>query len=99
MLIEFDYYGAMRQAGRVEDAADDIRQLASGELEDILNELSVYWKGQAAELYFSKCRELQRELRDTSRELNCVANNIRFRSERVRAAEEMALQIAQDTGH
>ena len=98
MLIQFDYYGAVRQAGRVEDVAQDIQQLASNEIEDLVNELSVYWKGEAAEAYFSKCRELQRELRSTSRELNTVAQNIRARSERVRQAEEMARQIAQNTG-
>lgn len=99
MLIEFDYCGAMRQAGRVEDAAEDIRQLAAREIEEIIDELSVYWKGQAAELYFSKCRELQRELRNTSRDLDNVANNIRRRSERMRAAEEAARRIAQNTDH
>ncbi len=99
MLIHFDYYGAMRQAGRVEEAADDIVQLADRQIESIIDELSAYWKGTSAESYFSKCRELQNALRVTSRDLNNVARDIRTRSTRMRDAELMAQQIAQNTDH
>lgn len=99
MLIQFDYYGALRQAGRVEEAADDIIRLADSQIESIIEELSAYWQGASAELYFSKCRELQSALRNTSRDLNTVADNIRTRSVRMRDAELMAQQIAQNTDH
>ncbi|MBE6984369.1 MAG: hypothetical protein E7434_01920 [Ruminococcaceae bacterium] len=99
MLIQFDYYGAMRQAGRVEEAAEDILRLADSQIEMIIEELSVYWQGASADLYFSKCRELQSALRNTSRDLDTVAGNIRARSARMREAELMAQQIAQNTDH
>ncbi len=99
MLIRFDYISAIRQASRVEEAAESICNLADREVEAIIDELSIYWKGESANLYLNKCRELQQELERTTRDLKTVANNIRTRSERMRLAEEMATQIAQNTGH
>ena len=99
MLIMFDYLSAIRQAGRVEEAAESVRNLANRDVETIINELEAFWQGESAQLFYSKCRELQTELRETTNDLNRVAQNIRSRSEAMRRAEEAAAHIAQNAGH
>ena len=96
MLIQFDYQCAVRQAARVDDAAEDVRRLATRELENMVDQLSVCWKGESAELYFAKCRELQSALEQTARDLESVASNIRHRSRKIRDAELAAMEIAQN---
>lgn len=94
--IRFNFKTAIRQAERLEESAEQLKRLAKRSLESSLDTLSGSWKGENAGAYIQKGVTLQREIADTSDELERVASDIRRIAKRIYDAEMEALRIASE---
>lgn len=93
--IVFDYAQANHQAKRLEDAANNIRNLSGNRLEDTKQQLMAAWQGDSATIYLQKLQELQDSITKTAADLDKIAANLRYRSRKIHEAELLAQQIAQ----
>ena len=94
--IEFDFRKALGQADKIEAIADRLGKLSEREFGDIMQNLSVSWKGDNASQYLSKGSLLQEKMNGTVKELYSVATDIREIAKRIYEAEMAALAIATD---
>lgn len=94
--IEFDFRKALGQADKIEAIADRLGKLSESEFGDIMQNLSVGWKGDNASQYLSKGSRLQEKMNGTVKELYSVAADIREIAKRIYEAEMAALAIATD---
>lgn len=93
--IFFDFTQATLQAQRLEDTANNIRNLSGKRLEDTKQQLMTAWQGDSANLYLQKLLELQESITKTAADLDKIAANLRYRSRKIHEAELLAQQIAQ----
>ncbi len=94
--IEFDFKKALGQADKIDAIAEKLSKLSTAEFGDIMQNLSVGWKGENAELYLSKGSSLQDKMNGTAKSLYAVASEIRTIAKRMYDAEMAALVIAQE---
>lgn len=93
--IEWNYIQAKRQADKLSEQADRLRQLSRGEMAETLNLLAGNWKGDSADAYIHKGNKMQRELCSLAEELRRTAEVIRSSAERTYRAEMEARELAQ----
>lgn len=93
--IQFDFNQAKKQAGKIDDIADDLSNLSQKKLESALQALSVNWKGANASVYLDKGGRLQDEINKTVTELRSIASDIRTIARRIYNAEMEVLRIAE----
>lgn len=93
--IRLNFNRAKQQADRLEEIGNEIRRMANKDYEDTLNGISAAWKGENANAYLSKARNLQNNIIGTGDDLIAVANEIRRKAQRVYNAEMEALRIAE----
>lgn len=79
--IQVTFKEAQIQAHELDDCANDLLTIQR-ELDSIINELRSGWEGEAAELFYSKCRALEAKVSTTAKDVrqisvvvNKVANN------------------------
>ncbi len=94
--IEFDFKKALGQADKIEAIAEKLNKMSTVELGNIMQNLSVGWKGENAELYLSKGSSLQDKMNETAKSLYAAASEIRTIAKRIYDAEMAALAIAQE---
>lgn len=92
--IQFDFNQAKKQAGKIDDIADNLSGLSQKKLESAMQTLSVNWKGANASAYLAKGGRLQTEINKTALELHSIASDIRTIAQRVYDAEMEAVRIA-----
>lgn len=92
--IRFDFQQAIRRAEELENIAADLKQLASGELGEFLQNLSTAWKGEAANAYLQKGARLQDKILKSAKDLNSTASTIRSVAKRIYDAEMRAYRLA-----
>lgn len=92
--IRINLERAYQQAGRLDDAADDLGR----ELRKILNaksDIPSYWEGNASSVYIRKLEEQYSDLLQLQRQLQNIASKIRRVADHIRAIEEAAQKSAQ----
>lgn len=96
--IQINFNEAWLQAKKLEDCADEMKQLANRKLADALNEMSANWKGESADTYFTKAGIVQESISATADKLYSIARSIRAQAQRTYDAEMAALQLAEQRG-
>lgn len=94
--IEFDFRKAKQQAGKLDDAAEQIRRIANNNFQDTLQSISVSWTGENSRQYLNKGVALKNQMIQTARKLNGIASEIRTAAQRIYSAEMAALRIAEE---
>ena len=92
--ISMNYREAMQQARDLDALAEKVRSTANDKVEQSMQLLSSGWKGVNATEFLRKYGELKRQILDSARELNSIADDIRRTAKIVYDAEMAALQIA-----
>lgn len=92
--IKFDFQQAQNQAKELEEIAAEMKTMANKELQEVLQNLSSNWTGEAAAEYLKKGGMIQERVRQNAKNLENTANTIRSTAKRIYDAEMMALAIA-----
>jgi WXG100 family type VII secretion target len=96
--IQIDFNTACKQADKLEDVANGLKQLANQKLSSAIQDLSSGWTGDNAKAYFAKAENVRSEIIATANNLNAVATTLRSNARRIYNAEMEAVRIAeQDT--
>lgn len=85
--IIFDYAGAERQATELETLADRLSTLSDAELESILSDLDIAWKGDNAANFLAKGDSLQKKISSSATQLRNIAGTIRTISANMKKAD------------
>lgn len=93
--IRFNFKKALQQAEQLDQIANNLSKLSTGDLNGTLQVVSANWKGQNASAYLEKGGKLQGNIKTSAKELHNVAADIRTIARRVYNAEMRALAIAQ----
>lgn len=96
--ILFDFAAANNLANSLEDNAERIRNLAENKMEDTVQQLSAAWQGESAAAYLAKLRRLQENIAQAAEDIDLIAQSLRYRSRKIREAEEAAKLAAQTNG-
>lgn len=91
--IRFDFQNARLQADRLEALADKIDSQVTDKMEDTAQQLHAAWTGDSANRFIAKHDDLRQQVRQSSRELRSIADEIRRIARRVYDAEMEALRI------
>lgn len=92
--IYFNYDQAIKQAGKLETVAKDLRRAADRTMEDILNDVNSAWKSDSAPQYIKKGQKIEGDIRTTAGNLENIARAIRTIAQRIKEAELEAWRIA-----
>lgn len=99
LSIEFDFRQAVRRAEELEEIAGDLKKMADEDLASSLQSLSTAWKGEAANVYFTKGFGLKDKILKSSRDLKKTATAIRNVAKRTYDAEMTAYRIAMERSY
>lgn len=94
--IEFDFRQAIQRAEELEEIAADMKKLANDDLGGSLQNLSIAWKGEAANAYIQKGSRLKEKILKNSNDLTKAASTIRSIAKRTYKAEMTAYRIAME---
>ena len=94
--IYFNYQKALRQADRIDQAAEELSRVSGNEFQGALQDLSTGWTGESASLYFVKGDRLADDMNATAGELHQAAADLRTMARRLYEAEMAALAAAAD---
>ena len=92
--IEMDLKQALKQADKIDAAANQLGNLSGREFRGSLDNLSASWKGECASMYLAKGGRLQEQMDSTARELHAAAADVRALARRLYDAEMNAWRIA-----
>ncbi len=93
--IIMNFKRTRKEAAKLDEAADSLQQLADGEFEDSLQNVSAGWKGENADIFLKKGRLLKAEIMSTARQMRKTAGTIRSIANRTFRTEMEALKTAQ----
>ncbi len=94
-LIKINFQTAQAQAQKLEDIADNMRNLANQQMLNTIQEMSACWKGETAAIYFRKAEQVRQDVSKTAEKLYETASSIREQAKRVYDAEMQAITLAQ----
>ena len=94
--INFNYNRAVRQAGQLEEVAQNLTRAASNDMESIFSEISRAWQSDSAPRYIQKGQKVQTDIGKIAKNLREIAKAIRTIAQRVRDAELEAWRIANE---
>ena len=92
--IYMDYQNACSQAGSLEQIARNLDNVADGQMQSCLGQVSSHWKGHNSEAYVRKGRVVQDKIRNTAKDLRNAASAVRRMAKNTYDAEMRALEIA-----
>ena len=92
--ISIDFYKAMRQADKLDDQAENLRNMARGKYNESMQMLAGNWQSESADEFFKKADRLRREIESTAKDLEIIAGNLRRAAKRIYEAEKKAQEIA-----
>ncbi|MBR3307991.1 MAG: hypothetical protein IKI75_12160 [Lachnospiraceae bacterium] len=94
--IRLNYQKAMGQADKLTTIGQDIKNMADRDYEETIDGISTAWKGENADSYLSKAKELQGRMNATGQNLIDIADEIRRKARAIYDAEMEALRIAEE---
>lgn len=93
--INFNYRVAMNQAAQLEDLANQLKRIATQDVDSALSQVSGSWKGDSAHIFLDKGNKAKSDLVRSANQLQNTANAIRRAARTIRDAEIRAKQIAE----
>lgn len=92
--ITIDYAKALRQAAKLDECADKLKRMSSGDYANAMQQLSAEWRSESASTFFGKGQQLRGNINNTARDLETIAGNIRRAARRIYEADQRAAEIA-----
>lgn len=92
--IRMNFAKARADADKIDRIASTMKTLSKRNLENSINDLAAAWTGSNSRLFLQKEGQLQRNIDQTVRSLNDIADDIRRIAQRVYEAEMRAYEIA-----
>ena len=89
-LIEVDYLDALRKADRLDELAQELRSLATQDLQSIQSGVSRSWKGSASELYQKRMRTYRQQVEAHANDCKNLASGLRTAAKRYQQLEMLA---------
>lgn len=94
--IYVNFQNALRQASALEQQAQILRRIASGQMESVMARVQGGWRGENAEAWQHKCAQLGVKIQGTARELEAAAASLRMSARRIYQAEMEAKRLAEE---
>ena len=88
-LISIDYYNAVRQAKKLQNAAEQCDDAVNA-ANKVCSEIEQNWSGEAAEAFKLKINEWKKENIQIAEELRDVAQLIKMVAKQIKEADEAA---------
>lgn len=92
--IMIDYKQAINQAKKLEQIANNLKQLSKSKMGDTMGTLKQAWQSDNSSQYYNKVARVQDDIETTADNVRKVAQAIRTTAEAVKRAELRALEIA-----
>ncbi len=92
--IRMNFAKARADADKIDKIASTMKTLSRRNLENSMNDLAAAWTGNNSRLFLKKEGQLQKNIDQTVRSLNDIADDIRRIAQRVYEAEMRAYEIA-----
>lgn len=92
-LIEIDYRDAMKKADRLDELAQELRNLAAQDLQSIQSGVSRGWKGSASELYQKRLKSYKQQVEAHAKDCQALAASLRNAAKRYQQLEALANSI------
>ena len=92
--IRMDFERAKAAASRLDDIADSIARMMSGDYESSLDSVGHSWRGENATLFLTKGNELREKIEKIISDLRAAAEVIRRIAQNTYDSEMRALEIA-----
>ena len=92
--IEITFNNALAQARTLDECAERLEQMASGNLVNITSELNAVWTGNEAQSFLSKTTLIGTNVLKTAKRLRKLAESLRQVARIFRESELKALEIA-----
>jgi WXG100 family type VII secretion target len=91
-IMNFNYERALRQAGQMDEAANEMENLANQKLRGAADHIAAVWQGAAATDYLRYCERIRNDIRVKADSLKETAERIRKAARILKEAEERALE-------
>ncbi|MBQ3101177.1 MAG: WXG100 family type VII secretion target [Clostridia bacterium] len=92
--ISIDFERTMRQANKLDEYADTLRNMSRREYAEAMRNLSGDWVSDSASAFLGKGEHLRSDIERTARDIETIANNIRRAARRIYEAEKKAEELA-----
>lgn len=92
--IEMNYQKAIQQAKKLEDIAENLKRLATSNMEDTLNSIAANWVSTNADRFCAKGHSIQHDVVTNANNILITARNIRKVAKSIYDAEKAAEEIA-----
>lgn len=93
--ILLNYNQAVRQATKLDQAANRLERLAADQLGSAVGTLRIAWQSDSSSQYYGKVGKVQGDIKTTAAKMRKIANSIRVTAGAVKQADLRALEIAQ----
>lgn len=94
--MEIHFQQSMESAGRLEELAIELRQIAEGRYEEFLKNVRSNWEGNAGEFFCQKGLKLQQAMEISANNLSEISKSVYNAAERIYEAEKQAIIMAKD---
>lgn len=94
MAIVFEYITTMRQADKLDELAQKLKNIANDDLEEILMEVDRGWKGENARKFLDKGDRMRNKVLTSSQNLKNIADTMRKMANNIKESEERAARLA-----
>lgn len=93
--IQFNYSRAISQARKLEQLADELKNLANSNLESTISNLSSNWSGESAAAFMAKAQKAKEDMLNNATQLYNTASVVRKSAKNIRDAELQALKVVE----
>lgn len=94
--ITFNYNKAVKQAGELEEIAQEIRKVANDKMETSIQTVDKNWDGATSKKFVTKSKQLKSKVVDSADDIEKIASTIKTMAKAIYDAEMEALRIAQE---
>ncbi|MBE6758570.1 MAG: WXG100 family type VII secretion target [Ruminococcaceae bacterium] len=94
--IEFNYNQSIAQARKLDDLAEDLKNMLRGTYATAAENIRGAWKGDNADRFLVKLEELREQINSTAKYLETLARSIRSAASTIYKAEKRAEELARN---
>ncbi|MDR1639969.1 MAG: WXG100 family type VII secretion target [Clostridiales bacterium] len=95
-MVQFDYFETMMKVRGIRELADNLRRMVS-ELDSLMTDTSVHWRGMAASAYLKQCEQLKAEMDRSRQDLVNIADTVQKVAETIKDADQRLADLASTT--
>ena len=95
LMIYVDYEGTLKKAKKLEEVADRLEKIATGngKMDGLLQKVAGEWRGDYSGVYLSKGRAVRSDIAETARHIRTIAKGLRDTVASMKAAEQKSIDI------